>query len=96
MSAYVVEAGYPFNLTATGDVGKAGVDGTLLGFYVNTTSSGVIVFRIGGSGGTVVTGSITPAAGAFHRFPMLCPGGLHLTLSSGSINVTLFYIEGSA
>lgn len=84
--------GHPKNLTATGTV-KVGTTaqggGRMLGFYVNSTSSGVIAFRDGGSGGTVMSGSITPAIG-FHRFPAVFQTDLHMTLVSGSINVTVF------
>lgn len=79
--------GYPKLLVATGTV-KA-VSGQVLGFYVNNTSSGVIAFRDGGSGGTVLCGSITPAIG-FHRFPAAFQTDLHMTLVSGSISITVF------
>ena len=86
------EIGHPRNLTATGTV-KVGTvaqgGGQMLGFYVNSTSSGVIAFRDGGAGGTVLSGSITPAIG-FHRFPATFQTDLHMTLISGSINVTVF------
>lgn len=94
MSAPVMEVGIPSNVTATGDVGAVGRDITLLGFYVNSTSSGTLVFRKGGSGGTVLNGAITPAAGAFHRFPAVCSGGLHVTVG-GTIDVTLFTLPGA-
>jgi hypothetical protein len=89
-----MEVGIPVNVTATGDVGGAGRDVTLLGFYVNSTSSGTLVFRRGGSGGTVVNGTLTPAAGAFHRFPAVFAGGLHVTVG-GTIDVTLFTLPGA-
>lgn len=87
------EAGKTVNATATGDV-VATTDCVLLGFYVNSTSSGTLVLRKGGSGGTVMSGTITPAIG-FHRFPALCPGGLHATVG-GTLNVTFFVVEGTA
>lgn len=86
------EIGHPRNLTATGTV-KVGTatmgGGQMLGFYVNSTSSGVIAFRDGGASGTALSGSITPAIG-FHRFPSVFQQDLHMTLVSGSINVTVF------
>ena len=82
------EPGEPILLSATGDV-VATRNGTMSGFYVSSTSSGVIVLKRGGSGGTAVSGSITPGVG-WHDFPASFTGGLHMTLSSGSIAVTFF------
>ena len=66
MTTMTADVGNYKNLTATGAVTTG--PGSLLGFYVNSTSSGTIVFTDGGSGGTVMSGTITPAIG-FHRFP---------------------------
>jgi hypothetical protein len=86
------EIGVPVNLTATGDVGPPGVASTkLLGFYVNSTSTGIIQLRRGGSGGAVIGGQITPAVG-WHQYPAECVGGLHATLVSGTIDVTFFVV----
>ncbi len=75
------------NLTATGDIST--VHSELIGFYVNSTSSGTIVLRSGGSGGDVLNGVITPAVG-FHTFPANGVNGLHATIG-GTLNVTFFY-----
>lgn len=84
----VVEAGTPVNLTASGVV--CSTAGNLIGFYVNSTSSGTIVIRDGASGSsTVVSGTITPAVG-FHRFPAGFGSGCYATLG-GTINVTFFF-----
>lgn len=80
------EFGKPVNVTATGAI-KA-VSGQLLGFYVNSTTSGTIVLRDGGSGGTVVSGTITPAIG-WRDFPMTFADGLHVTIAN-TLNVTFF------
>lgn len=77
-----------FNLTATGDVGKVGQDKSLVGFYVNSTTAGTIAFKKGGTGGTSLGGTITPAIG-FHRFPAIAPGGLFATIG-GTLDVTIF------
>jgi hypothetical protein len=94
MSAPVVEAGEAFNLTATGNVGAAGRDMTMIGFYVNSTSSGTLVFRRGGSGGTAMTGTITPSVG-WNYLPVCAPGGLHVTVG-GTIDVTVVALAGQA
>lgn len=83
----VVEAGTPVNLTSSGAVATHA--GNLIGFYVNSTTSGTIVIRDGGSGSTAISGTITPAVG-FHRFPASCAIGCYATLGA-TINVTFFY-----
>lgn len=95
MSNTVIEAGTAFNLTATGNVGAASVDSRLIGFYVNSTNVGTLVLRRGGSGGTVLSGTITPAIG-FHRFPASCPSGLHATIGGTALDVTFFIVSGTA
>ena len=78
------------NLTATGTVNTR--DCKLLGFYVNSTTAGTIVFRRGAGGtssGTAISGTITPAIG-YHPFPADCPGGAHATIG-GTLNVTIFF-----
>lgn len=83
----VAETGTPVNLTETGSISLHA--GSLLGFYVNSTSSGTIVLRDGGASGTVLSGTITPAIG-FHRFPAACVTGCHATIGA-TLNVTFFY-----
>ena len=85
-----VESGVPINLTSTAVISAAG--GTLLGFYVNSTTNGTIVFRVGGASGTVVSGTITPAIG-FHRYPMYSVGGAHATIAN-TLDVTFFFAAG--
>lgn len=87
------ESGTPTNTTSTATVSK--VSGSLLGFYVNSTSSGTLVFRQGSAGassGSVISGTITPAIG-FHRFPAYCKDGCHVTVGS-TIDVTIFFAAG--
>jgi len=88
--AIVQESGTPINTTATATVSK--VSGSLLGFYVNSTSSGTLVFRQGSAGaadGSVISGTITPAIG-FHRYPAYCKDGCHVTVGA-TIDVTIFF-----
>lgn len=87
MAVTEASSGSPVNLTATGAISLN--PGTLIGFYVNSTSSGTIVLRDGGSGGTVMSGTITPAIG-FHSFPAATTTGCHATIG-GTLNVTFFY-----
>lgn len=80
------ETGTAVNRTTTGDVSTT--TGHLLGFYVNSTTAGTLVLRNGGSGGTVMCGTITPVIG-FHRFPGEFTNGLHATIG-GTLDVTFF------
>lgn len=76
------------NKSASGNV-KA-TEGQMLGFYVNSTSSGVVHFYDDPATGTTttITGDITPAIG-WQNLPIAFATGLNMVLVSGSINVTL-------
>lgn len=87
----IAQSGTPVNLADSGAVSAR--PGSLLGFYVNSTSSGVINFKDGGTGGTAITGSITPAIG-FQRLPAYFRTDCYMTLVSGAINVTAFFAAG--
>jgi hypothetical protein len=90
MSQPVAEVGAYKNMTATGDVTTGPCQ--LLGFYVNSTSSGTVVLKDGGSSGTVICGTITPAIG-FHRFPATVGTSLHST-EGGTMDITFFFAAG--
>ena len=88
-----VESGTPINLTGTASISVA--SGNLLGFYVNNTSSGTLVLRVGSNGtsaGTAISGTITPAIG-WHRYPAYCPGGAHATIAN-TLDVTFSFAAG--
>lgn len=80
-----IEVGSAKNLTATGTVNTN--PGALLGFYVNSTSSGTLVIS---DGSTALSGTITPAIG-FHRFPATFSTMPIATIGS-TLNVTFFYV----
>ena len=87
------ESGTPINLTSTGTVSI--VSGSLLGFYVNNTTSGTLVLKVGSAGtssGTAICGTITPAIG-WNRYPAYCPGGLHATIAN-TLDVTFSFAAG--
>ena len=92
MSQPVAEVGAYKNITATGDVTTGPCQ--LLGFYVNSTSSGTLVLKDGGSSGTVISGTITPAIG-FHRFPANVGVSLYATIAGTALDVTFFFAAGS-
>lgn len=89
MASQTVETGSSKNISATGNVTTGAV--SLIGFYVNSTSSGTLVLRDGGSSGTVLCGTITPAIG-FHRYPVSTNGVLHATVG-GTIDATFFFVQ---
>ena len=87
--AQIQQSGTPINKSATATVSVTSC--SLIGFYVNSTSSGTLVLRVGSSGaatGTAISGTITPAVG-FHAYPAYCPDGLHATIAN-TMDVTFF------
>ena len=84
----VITTGSPINLAASGIISKSA--GSLVGFYVNSTTVGTIALFDGTTaGGTAISGTITPAIG-YHGFPASCVGGCYATIG-GTLNVTFFY-----
>ena len=88
MSAPVAEVGGYKNITASGAVSTGACQ--LIGFYVNSTSSGTLVLRNGGASGEVMSGTITPAIG-FHRVPAYVSNSLYATIGGSALDVTFFY-----
>lgn len=88
--AQVQQGGAPINLTASGAISNC--PGTLIGYHVNSTSSGTIVFRDGGSGGSAISGTITPSIG-FQAFPATFTSSAYATIG-GTLNVTFFFSAG--
>lgn len=89
MSLPVAPVGAPKNITSTNASVTPGAC-QLLGFYVNSTSSGTLVLD---DGGTAISGTITPAIG-FHRFPANIGTKLGATIGS-TLNVTFFFATGN-
>lgn len=77
------------NITATGNVKSS--QGALLGFYVNSTTAGMIQFYDDPATGTTtpITGLITPAIG-WNQLPASFATGLNAVVG-GTINVTIIY-----
>ncbi len=92
MSLPVAECGYPVNLSSSGAISVGPCQ--LLGFYVNSTSSGTMNILDGGSSGTALCGTITPAIG-FHRFPADIGRSGYFTKVSGTIDVTFFWASAN-
>ena len=91
MSQPVAECGAYKNITATGAVTSGPCQ--LIGFYVNSTTIGTLVLKDGGSGGTALGGTITPAIG-FHRYPATVGTSLHATIAGSALDVTVFFAAG--
>ena len=88
-----VKSGTPINLAASAAVSKAA--GTLLGFYVNNKTSGATLVLSHGSasGGTAITGTITPLIG-FHALDIYCPTGVFATIAVQPMDLTFFFAAG--
>ena len=81
-------SGTATNLTATTTIYKGSC--RILGFYVNSTTAGTIVFTdADGTTSTTLSGTITPAVG-YHPFPASCTRGIIATIG-GTLNVTVFW-----
>ena len=91
MSQPVAECGAFKNIAATGAVSSGPCQ--LIGFYVNSTTAGTLVLKDGGSGGTAMGGTITPAIG-FHRYPATVGTSLHATIAGTALDVTFFFAAG--
>jgi hypothetical protein len=77
------------NRTATANIKSS--QGAILGFHVNSTTSGTIQFYDDAATATTapITGLITPAVG-FHELPVAFANGLYAVIG-GTLNVTIVY-----
>jgi len=83
-----MQTGMYKNITATGNVANS--SGELLGFYVNSTTSGTIQFYDSATTGTgtPITGVITPAVG-WHFLPVSTASGIYAVIGGTALNVTI-------
>lgn len=86
------QVGIPKNISATANV--SALDGAMLGFYVNNTSSGTIIFYDSASTGTgtPITGTITPAIG-WNPLPVTFVNGLYAVIAGSSLNITIALVR---
>ena len=91
--AQVQQSGSYKNLTSSGAFSLT--PGSLIGFYVNSTTGGTIVIKDGGTSGTAVSGTITPAVG-WHTYPaqITSSSGGFATLAN-TIDVTFIFSSNS-
>ena len=90
--AQIQQAGTPINLTASGAISLC--RGSILGFYVNSTTAGTIVVKDGGTSGTALGGTITPSVGwQTYPFTITSASGAYATIG-GTIDVTFSFAAG--
>ena len=91
--AQVQQAGTPILLTSSGAISLT--PGTLVGMYVNSTTGGTVVIKDGGTSGTALTGTITPAVG-WHTFcfTTTSSSGAYATIAN-TISVTFVFSANS-
>lgn len=92
MARPVADVGSYKNLSLSGAISAGPCQ--LLGFYVNSTNAGTLVVKDGGSSGTVLSGTITPAIG-FHRFPATVGVSAYATIGGTALDVTFFFAAGN-
>jgi hypothetical protein len=73
------------HLTASGAVCAS--RGRLAGFYINSTNVGTLILKDGGSSGTAITGTITPAVG-WNSLPVDFETSLYATIAGSALDVT--------
>jgi len=82
----VNQAGVAKNLSASGAVSLTPC--SVIGYHVNSTSGGTLIFKDGGASGTAYNAAVTPLVG-FTAFPATFQTSCYLTIS-GTIDVTVF------
>lgn len=84
------KAGTPINLAASGQILAA--PGRIIGFYVNSTTSGTIRFSDALTATTPYLGAaITPAVG-YHTYPAVLGTGGYATIGGTALDVTIFVV----
>lgn len=91
MSQPIAECGFAKNLAASAAFSAGPCQ--LLGFYVNSTNAGTLIIKDGGTSGTALSGTITPAIG-YHRFPANIGVSGFATIGGTALDVTLFFASG--
>lgn len=92
MSLPIAAVGFPVNLTSSAAISTGPCQ--LLGFYVASTNAGTLVLQDGGASGTAISGTITPAAGAFHTYPASFGRSAYAVIGGTALNVTFFFATG--
>lgn len=93
MSLPIAMTGAPVRLSSSAAISPGPCQ--LIGFYVASTNAGTLVIKDGGSGGTALCGTITPAAGTFHDFPVNIGTSAYATIGGTALDVTFFFATGN-
>lgn len=80
--------GQPKNLTASGAIYAKPCK--LKGFYINSTTAGTLILKDGGSSGTAISGTITPAIG-WHFYPADFAVSPYATIGGTALDVTFVF-----
>lgn len=89
MSLPIAEVGAMVRLTSSAAISPGACQ--LLGFYVASTNAGTLIIKDGGSSGTAISGTITPAAGRYHPYPAVIGTSAYATIGGTALDVTFFY-----
>lgn len=89
MSQPIARVGTPIRLTSSAAISVSQCQ--LLGFYVASTNAGTLIIKDGGTSGTALCGTITPAAGVFHEFPANIGTSAFATIGGTALDVTFFF-----
>ena len=87
MSLPVAEVGTPVLISTATTTTVCPTGCQLLGFYLASTTGGTIIIK---DGATAISGTITPTALNFHRFPATCSNSL-VVVTANTINCTFFF-----
>lgn len=92
MSSPIAEVGFPKNIAASAAFSTGACQ--LIGFYVNNTNAGTLIIKDGGTSGTAISGTITPAIG-WHDFPANIGTSGFGTIGGTALDVTFFFATGN-
>lgn len=86
------QVGIPVNKTATANI--SALDGAMLGFYVNSTTTGTVQFYDSATTTTTIpiTGVITPAIG-WNPLPITFANGLYAVIAGSALNITAVLVR---
>lgn len=86
------QVGIPKNVSATANL--SALDGAMLGFYANSTSSGTVQFYDSATTTTTtpITGVITPAIG-WNALPVTFVNGLYAVIAGSALNITAVLVR---
>lgn len=91
MSLPVAECGFPVVISSATTTTVSPGPCQLLGFYLSSTTGGTIIIK---DGATALSGTITPTALNFHKFPANIGSSL-VVVTANTINCTFFFASAN-